>query len=182
MLLRGSFPTRVRCIDHLSRYLSIQNRHHTIVVQVLSSSQDHIRNSKRTTSKTFFIQSNHPDRTFTAIASAGQDVSPEVIASTISPSGKLTAILRETITLGDKKRFVEIWEDERLETSVDVTKAHGTFYTDGEPLALLTSHARILVWLAQQKVLQTSRSALDAGLFPLRDGVGLHCRSERTRE
>jgi Acylamino-acid-releasing enzyme, N-terminal domain len=110
-----------------------------IVVQVLSSSQDHIRNSKRTTSKTFFIQSNHPDGTFTVIASAGQDVSPEVIASMISPSGKLTAILRETITLCDKKRFVEVWEDERLEASVDVTKAHGAFYTDGEPLALITS-------------------------------------------
>jgi acylaminoacyl-peptidase len=128
----------VRPIDHLSFFLSIRSRHHTIVVQVLSSSQDHIRNSKRTTSKTFFIQSNHPDGTFTAIASAGQDVSPEVVALAISPSGKLTAILRE-ITLGDKKRFVEIWEDERLEASVDVTRAHGTFYTDGEPLALLTS-------------------------------------------
>lgn len=105
---------------------------------MVSSSQDHTRNSKRTTSKTFFIQSNRSDGTFTAIASAAQDVSPEVVASAISPSGKLTAILRETSS-GDKKRFVEIWDDERLEASVNVTKAHGAFYTDGEPLVPLTS-------------------------------------------
>jgi hypothetical protein len=66
------------------------------------------------------------------IASPSQDVSPEVVASTISPSGKLTAILRETNSAGDKKRFVEIWDGERLEASVNVTKAHGVFYKDGE--------------------------------------------------
>jgi acylaminoacyl-peptidase len=66
------------------------------------------------------------------IASPSQDVSPEVVASTISPSGKLTAVLRETNSAGDKKRFVEIWDGERLEASVNVTKAHDVFYTDGE--------------------------------------------------
>jgi acylaminoacyl-peptidase len=66
------------------------------------------------------------------IASPSQDVSPEVVSSAISPSGKLTAILRETNSAGDKRRFVEIWDGERLEASVNVTKAHGVFYTDGE--------------------------------------------------
>jgi hypothetical protein len=66
------------------------------------------------------------------IASPSQDVSPEVVASASSPSGKLTAILRETNTAGDKRRFVEIWDGDRLEASVNVTKAHGVFYTDGE--------------------------------------------------
>lgn len=65
------------------------------------------------------------------IASAAQDVSPEVVASAISPSGKLTATLRETNS-GERKRFVEIWDGERLEASVNVTKAHGAFYVDGE--------------------------------------------------
>ena len=97
---------------------------------MVSSSQDHTRNAKRTTSKTFFIKSRS-DGSFTVIASPAQDVSPEVVASTISPSGKLTAILRETNS-GDKKRFVEIWEGERLEASVTVTKTHAAFYTDGE--------------------------------------------------
>jgi hypothetical protein len=101
------------------------------VIQVISSSQDHTRNAKRTTSKTFFIKSNRSDGSFTVVASSAQDVSPEVVASAISPSGKLTAILRET-NAGDKKRFVEIWEGERLEASVNVTKTHGPFYTDGE--------------------------------------------------
>ncbi len=66
------------------------------------------------------------------IASPSQDVSPEVVASAISHSGKLAAVLRETNSAGDKKRFVEVWEGERLEASVNVTKAHGVFYTDGE--------------------------------------------------
>jgi prolyl oligopeptidase family protein len=73
------------------------------------------------------------------IASPSQDVSPEVVASAISPSGKLTAILRETNSAGDKKRFVEVWEGERLEASVNVSKAHGVFYTDGEPSSVAQS-------------------------------------------
>jgi hypothetical protein len=103
---------------------------------VVSTSQDHTRNAKRTTSKTYFIKSSRSDGTFTVIASPSQDVSPEVVASAISPSGKLTAILRETNSAGDKKRFVEVWEGERLEASVNVTKAHGVFYADGEFLPL----------------------------------------------
>ena len=106
------------------------------VIQVVSTSQDHTRNAKRTTSKTFFIKSSRSDGTFTVIASSSQDVSPEVVASAISPSGKLTAILRETDKAGDKKRFVEVWEGERLEASVNVTKAHGVFYADGQSLPL----------------------------------------------
>ncbi|KAI0247998.1 alpha/beta-hydrolase [Lactifluus subvellereus] len=123
--------------------------HHTIVVQVVSSSQDHTRNSKRTTSKTFFIRSNRSDGTFTAIASAAQDVSPEVIVSATSPSGKLTAILRETSS-GDKNRFVEIWDDERLEASVNVAKAHGAFYTDDQLSTLAFSPSETsLVYTAE---------------------------------
>lgn len=102
------------------------------VIQVLSTSQDHTRNAKRTTSKTFFVKSSRSDGTFTVIASPSQDVSPEVVASAISPSGKLTTILRETDSAGDKKRFVEVWEGERLEASVNVTKVHGVFYTDDQ--------------------------------------------------
>ncbi|KAH9061743.1 hypothetical protein EDB83DRAFT_2315529 [Lactarius deliciosus] len=59
------------------------------------------------------IQPNRSDGTFTVSASAVQD---------ISLSSKLTAILRETNS-AEKTRFLEIWESERLEASVDVTKA-----------------------------------------------------------
>jgi hypothetical protein len=38
------------------------------------------------------IKSSRSDGTFTMIASPSQDISPEVVASAISPSGKLTAI------------------------------------------------------------------------------------------
>ncbi|KAH8976555.1 hypothetical protein EDB92DRAFT_2121149 [Lactarius akahatsu] len=61
--------------------------HGAIAVRVVSSTQDHMRNVNRTTSKTFFIQPNRSDGTFTVIASAAQD---------ISLSSKLIAILRET--------------------------------------------------------------------------------------
>ncbi|KAH9061748.1 alpha/beta-hydrolase [Lactarius deliciosus] len=116
---------------------------------VVSSTQDHTRNVNRTTSKTFFIQPNRSDGTFTVIASAAQDVSPEVIATAVSPSSKLTAILRETHST-DKKRFVEIWEGERLEASVDVTKAHGAFYTDDQLSTLAFSPSETsLVYTAE---------------------------------
>lgn len=132
MGLRDSFQTRVRRPLILPPvYIDKQTASRNKVVQVVSSSQDHTRNAKRTTSKTFFIKSSRSDGSFTVIASPAQDVSPEVVASAISPSGKLTAILRETNS-GDKKRYVEIWEGERLEASVAVTKAHGAFYTEGE--------------------------------------------------
>lgn len=32
----------------------------------------------------------------------------------------------------DSKRFVEIWDEERLEASMEVTETHGAFYTDGD--------------------------------------------------
>ncbi|KAI0290150.1 alpha/beta-hydrolase [Russula brevipes] len=105
--------------------------------KVVSSSQDHTRNSKRTTSKTFFIKSNRSDGKFTVVASA------------ISPSGKLIAILRETNS-GERKRFVEIWDGERLEASVNVTKAHGAFYVDDQLSTLAFSPSETsLVYTAE---------------------------------
>ncbi|KAH8979813.1 alpha/beta-hydrolase [Lactarius hatsudake] len=81
--------------------------------------QDHnTRNVNRTTSKTFFIEPNRSDRTFTVIASAAQD---------IFLSSKLTAILRET-NLAEKTRFLEIQYGKARGVS---SSAHGAFYTDG---------------------------------------------------
>ncbi|KAI0266234.1 alpha/beta-hydrolase [Gloeopeniophorella convolvens] len=120
------------------------------VVQVVSSSRDHTRNAKRTTSKTFFLDSN-ANGAVNVIPSASQDVSPEVVASATSPSGKLTVILRETNS-GDKKRFVEVWEGERLEASVDVTGTHGSFYADDQLGSLSFSPSETaLVYTAEAK-------------------------------
>ena len=154
------------------------------VVQVVSSSQDHTRNAKRTTTKTFFIKSSRSDGSFTVIASPAQDVSPEVVASSISPSGKLTALLRETNS-GDKKRFVEIWEGERLEASVTVTKTHGAFYTDGEspvpPIIAPKCAATSCPAKDLLRIISLSRAVLHSRIFSLRDLVGLHRRGECTR-
>jgi hypothetical protein len=163
----------VRRIDH---HLICYRINHAIpVIQVVSTLQDHTRNAKRTTSKTFFTKSSRSDRTFTVIASPSQDVSPEVVASAISPSGKLTAILRETNSAGDKKRFVEVWEGERLEASVNVTKAHGVFYADGQSLPLSLPHPGT-------QITPNLRSALHTCFFSLRVLVRIHRRGERARE
>lgn len=44
------------------------------------------------------------------------------------------AMFREIADQGapeGKKRFVEIWSSGKLETSLEVTDVHGTFYADG---------------------------------------------------
>ncbi|THH10095.1 hypothetical protein EW146_g8478 [Bondarzewia mesenterica] len=103
------------------------------VVSVTSSTKDHTRNVKRSSSKTIFIRPKlEPKPGLDTLASLPQDVSPDVQASIISPSGKLTAILRETSngSNGAKNRYVEIWARDKLEASTDVSKLHGPFYTD----------------------------------------------------
>jgi hypothetical protein len=151
---------------------------------VVSSSQDHTRDAKRTTSKTFFIKSGRSDGSFTVIASPAQDVSPEVVASAISPSGKLTALLRET-NAGDKKRFVEIWEGERLEASVSVTKTHAAFYADGEspvlPIIAPKMRRNLLPSKDPLRIISLPRAVFHSRIFSLRDLFGLHRRSECTR-
>ena len=112
------------------------------------------------------------------IASPSQDVSPEVVASGISPSGKLTAILRETNSTGDKKRFVEIWDGERLEASVNVTKAHGVFYTDGEAPFFIPARPGTNT----PETFFSFRPALHPRFFSLRVIVGIHRRGKCARE
>lgn len=171
-------------LDHPTCDINEQTASRDKVVQVVSSSQDHTRDAKRTTSKTFFIKSGRSDGSFTAIASPAQDVSPEVVASTISPSGKLTALLRETNS-GDKKRFVEIWEGERLEASVSVTKTHAAFYADGElpvlPIIAPKMRRNLLLSKDPLRIISLPRAVFHSRIFSLRDLVGLHCRSECTR-
>jgi hypothetical protein len=182
MCLRDSFQTRVRhplIIPPVD--INEQSASRDKVVQVVSSSQDHTRDAKRTTSKTFFIKSGRSDGSFTAIASPAQDVSPEVVASAISPSGKLTALLRETNS-GEKKRFVEIWEGERLEASVSVTKTHAAFYADGEsPVLPIIMRRNLLPSKDPLRIISLPRAVFHSRIFSLRDLVGLHCRSECTR-
>lgn len=60
---------------------------------------------------------------------------PEIAASALSPSGKYLVVLRETSDSAapdGKKRFVEVWADDRIKASKEVTGLHGAFYTDGK--------------------------------------------------
>jgi hypothetical protein len=59
-----------------------------------------------------------------------QDVG-DVINSVISLSRARRAVLREVKNQNNAKRFVEIWHGDRIEASMEVTEAHGMFYTDG---------------------------------------------------
>lgn len=100
------------------------------VISVLSSVQDHIRNTKRSSSKTIFYTQT-PDGSFKSSKSIPQDVSSDVKSSIHSPSGTFNAVLRETSSEGDKKRFVEVWSTSNaaLEAQLDVTSIHGAFHT-----------------------------------------------------
>lgn len=97
-------------------------------MRVTTSTVDHIKTTKRTNVKTIFVASGGVHS-----ASISPDV-PEIVASALSPSGKYLVVLRE---IGDskapdgKKRFVEIWAEDKLQVIQDVTAVHGPFYTDG---------------------------------------------------
>lgn len=48
-----------------------------------------------------------------------------------------TVILRQSKNdKGQDQRFVELWQQERMLKSVNVTEAHGPFYTDGKMLGI----------------------------------------------
>ncbi|KAF8995396.1 Alpha/Beta hydrolase protein [Cyathus striatus] len=94
------------------------------VVQVFYSVKDHIRNAKRTMSKTIVLTKGE------SYKSPLQDVG-DVVLSVTSPSKKRRAVLREVKSDGkDAKRLVEVWLGDRLETTLDVSERHGTFYAD----------------------------------------------------
>ena len=84
--------------------------------------RDHQRNIKRSITKTFPII----DDTSSTIALD----SSEIKAST---SKSRQVVLRE-VSNSDSgtKRFVEVWAASQLEASLDVTKYHDVFHTDGE--------------------------------------------------
>lgn len=56
----------------------------------------------------------------------------DIVAQLISPSRKLRAVLRN-VKFGDSgtTRLVEIWKNNLLVVSANVTECHGDFYADG---------------------------------------------------
>ncbi|KAF7344008.1 Peptidase-S9 domain-containing protein [Mycena venus] len=94
------------------------------VVQVHSSIKDNLRDIKRSLSTA--IVAGSPNASVAPAVDVG-----DVVASTAAPTGSACfprrAVLRETT---EKKRFLEIWIGDVLEGSKDVTKLHGSFYSD----------------------------------------------------
>ncbi|KAI0682049.1 Alpha/Beta hydrolase protein [Cytidiella melzeri] len=97
------------------------------ILRVTSVTSDHERTVKRTSLKSYVLTGE------TTVASISPD-NPEIVASVLSPSGKYVALLREssdsTSAPDSKKRFVEIWAEDKIHASQEVTEVHGAFYTD----------------------------------------------------
>lgn len=96
-----------------------------------SSVQDHLRNTKRSFTKTLLYASGTSDSDLKVTRSLPQDTSSDVKSTLHSPSGASIAILRETSGDSGKKRFVEIWSavNSQLEAHLEVTSVHGAFYS-----------------------------------------------------
>ncbi|KAG7443189.1 alpha/beta-hydrolase [Guyanagaster necrorhizus] len=88
-------------------------------IEIATSIRDHVRNSKRTMTKSIYASQG------TIRSSLPQDVS-DVVLSSLSPSLKYRAILRSK----EGKRFIELWVDDRLLHLKDVTSLHGDFSGD----------------------------------------------------
>lgn len=68
------------------------------------------------------------------LASATPLQDTDIVGQIVSPSGTKRAVLRSVKNgTGSTSRFVEIWTDDLLQTSLDVSDYHHDFYTDGEP-------------------------------------------------
>ncbi|TCD66245.1 hypothetical protein EIP91_001608 [Steccherinum ochraceum] len=92
-------------------------------LRVTSRFPDFDRKTYRTSIHTYVVTNDKVFSTFSPDT-------PNIVVSTSSPSGKRLAAFREVAENGSTKRFVEIWTENRLEASVEVTKTHGAFYTD----------------------------------------------------
>jgi hypothetical protein len=110
---------------------------------VTTSVVDHERDVKRHFVKMIVIQKGsgtEPPKTL--FVSEPQEIGPETLLTRYSPSGKKRAVLKEYPAEengGGKKKFVEVWDGERLEVIKDVTKFHEDFYIDGSRVLRFSS-------------------------------------------
>ena len=81
----------------------------------------------------------------------------QIILQVVSPSKKKRASLRKSEISGGSK-FVEIWNEGLLESSLDVSDLHGDFYGDGN---LSPLQANIMIYLTM-----TSRILRVIGICP----------------
>lgn len=133
------------------------------VVRVTYAVRDHERNIKRSVTKTFPLIPDH-ETTY-----ATSHDSSEIKSFATSPSKSRQAILREVANGSSTKRFVEVWTGTQIEASLDVTKYHDVFLTDGEP---------IIIMIVDEYLLTYPRFPIVTLLLSLRDISHIHCRSE----
>ncbi|KAF8522762.1 Alpha/Beta hydrolase protein [Hysterangium stoloniferum] len=90
-------------------------------IRVTTSVRDHLRKVKRIVNK--YIVSTETD---VIVTPSHED--PEALATVPSPSGTRLGVLREISDGSSKKRFVEVWQGNRLEAAKEVTKTHEEFH------------------------------------------------------
>ncbi|KAI0341185.1 alpha/beta-hydrolase [Trametopsis cervina] len=127
------------------------------VLRVTTSTVDHENNTKRTSIKTY-VQSGD-----IFVASISPDT-PDVVASTLSPSGRYLAILRESSDASKpdgKTRSVEVWAEDKLQATQDVTDIHKGFFTDEYLSSIYFSPSESkLVYTAEAKTLDARSDPL----------------------
>lgn len=142
-----------------------------------SSVQDHLRNTKRSFTKTLLYAPGTSESDLKVSTSLPQDSSSDVKSTLHSPSGALIAILRETSGDSGKKRFVEIWSaaNSQLEAQLEVTSVHGAFYSSREIISIWPIQVQL-----QTDFLLSFSSRLSFPLFlAFGDGSRVYRRSER---
>ncbi|THH33349.1 hypothetical protein EUX98_g805 [Antrodiella citrinella] len=115
------------------------------VLRVLSRFRDFDRDCYRASTTTYVVAGD-------AVFSTFAPDSSNIVLSTVSPSGKRLAAFREANEAGATKRFVEIWVDNKLEASLEVTKLHEAFYNDDIfSLVSFSPEEDVLVYTAEDK-------------------------------
>jgi hypothetical protein len=120
--------TRLDIPNHFGLWVSSSQT--TVLTCDLSQSSrlprlhDHVRNIKPTITKPVDINDSTSSQIW-------QDIG-DTVGSCLSPSGNRRAILREVKSQSSPKRYTEIWRDNQIEASTDVTETHGGFYVDGK--------------------------------------------------
>ncbi|THV03554.1 alpha/beta-hydrolase [Dendrothele bispora CBS 962.96] len=135
------------------------------IIQFCASVKDHSRDIKRILTKSILVTS--PE----SLQTSFQEVH-EIIASGFSYNGQYRAILRET---ADKKRYVEIWEGDRLEACKDVSDIHGTFYSDEFLSSISFSYKdKTVLYIAEKKATQNkSKESTEGFAYTQSFGEGL---------
>ncbi|KAE9401852.1 alpha/beta-hydrolase [Gymnopus androsaceus JB14] len=122
---------------------------HETAVEVQCSVRDHARNVKRTLSKSISLDTGASTPSVEVIG---------IISTAYSPSGNLKATLRET---DDKKRFVEIWNNDIIVACKDVTDEHGIFYADDFFSSLCFSPSEKSILYVAEKKKPTEKNSVE---------------------